>query len=73
MRDIKFAFESVQVNQKALHFVALVYQNCQSFPKKELNNLNSQFNRHLQIALKKYLKKERQQTPNNNHLLKAIV
>ena len=40
-----FKFEDLQVYQKALDFVDLVYETTKSFPKSELYNLTSQFKR----------------------------
>ncbi|QED37788.1 four helix bundle protein [Antarcticibacterium arcticum] len=40
-----FSFENLQVYQKSLDFVDLVYEITKEFPKAELYNLTSQFKR----------------------------
>ncbi|CAN5405530.1 hypothetical protein BH23BAC2_BH23BAC2_22300 [soil metagenome] len=40
-----FSFENLQVYQKSLDFVDLVYEVTKEFPKSELYNLTSQFKR----------------------------
>lgn len=43
--ESKFNFENLQVYQKSLDFVDMVYELTQKFPKSELYNLTSQFKR----------------------------
>src|SRR5690606_12356488 len=45
MEESQFNFENLQVYQKSLDFVDLVYQVTKEFPKAELYNLTSQFKR----------------------------
>ena len=43
--ELQFSFENLQVYQKSLEFVDLVYEVTKEFPKSELYNLTSQFKR----------------------------
>ncbi len=45
MKNIKFAFEDLNVYEKALDFVDLAYETTTNFPKHELYGLVSQLNR----------------------------
>lgn len=45
MKNIKFAFEDLNVYEKALDFVDLAYETTTDFPKHEPYGLVSQFNR----------------------------
>ena len=43
MKEVSFDFEGLSVYQKALDFIDEVYKQTESFPKKELYGLSSQF------------------------------
>src|SRR5690606_30883378 len=45
MEGSHFSFENLQVYQKSLDFVDMVYEVTKEFPKDELYNLTSQFRR----------------------------
>ena len=45
MKESQFNFENLQVYQKALDFVDVVYEVTKQFPKSEFYNLTSQFKR----------------------------
>jgi len=52
MREIKFKFEDLKVYQKAIDFVDMIYETCNSFPNNKKFALSSQFKRaSISIAL----------------------